>query len=132
MISAEDIMKQAKTRGSESGTKAQVTAKPDIEGKSEPEVIEQIIEDLGQQDVLPTRSGEPIATETEPQVVGEDEINPGESWNSADAGKPHQAGRVALEDEVNPEELLVERGITEAVDELEELDETENPPDDNT
>src|SRR4051794_11250360 len=126
-----DTMKKRQSRESESGTQAQ--ARPDIEGKFEPEVVEGIVEDLEQQDVLPTESGPSIATETEPQVVGVDEISERpESWKSAMGGRPHSAGRTALEDEINPNELLVERGITEAVDELSELDAIENPPDDNS
>jgi hypothetical protein len=126
-------MKKRSSRESEPQRGNQAQAKPDIEGKAEPEVIEQILEDLEQQDVLPTQSGEPIADQDEPQMVGVDQIseNP-ESWNNAMGGRPHSAGRTALEDEIDTSELLVERGITEAVDELSELDAIENPPDDNS
>jgi hypothetical protein len=125
------IMKKNASRGSKPKSGAQ--ARPDIEGKAEPQVIEQIVEDLEQQDVLPALSGEPIVDQDEPQMVGVDEFsgNP-ESWNNAMGGRPHSAGRTALEDEVPPGELLVQRGITEAVDELSELDAIENPPDDNS
>ena len=129
----EIIMKKRSSRESQPESGNQAQAKPDIEGKAEPEVIEQILEDLEQQDVMPTPSGEPIADQGEPQMVGVDEISERpESWNNAMGGRPHSAGRTALEDEVDTSELLVERGIAEAVDELSELDAIENPPDDNS
>ena len=127
------IMKKSASRESKPKSGAQAQARPDIEEKAAPQVIEQIVEDLEQQDVLPALNGEPIADQDQPQMVGVDEFsgNP-ESWNNAMGGRPHSAGRTALEDEVNSSELLVERGITEAVDELSELDAIENPPDDNS
>jgi hypothetical protein len=130
---ADIIMKKRASRESKPEGGDQAQARPDIEGKAEPQVIEQIVEDLEQQDVLPTQSGDAIASENEPQMVGVDEISERpESWNNALGGRPHSAGRNALEDEVATSELLVERGITEAADELSELDAIENPPDDNS
>ena len=100
---------------------------PAREREAEPEVIEQIVEDLGQQDVLPPDSGSDAVTTGDLEKVGEQAGR----WDDPIGGQPHQAGRTALEDETKSSEILVQRGVSEAADELEEIEDSETPPEEN-
>lgn len=91
----------------------------------EDEVVDEIVEDLGQQDVLPTGGGSATMTSEEAVLIA-DELSG--SWNDPIGTSGHQAPRTPLEDEANPSEVLVERGAAEAADELQELDEADAPP----
>jgi hypothetical protein len=97
------------------------------EAEAGPEAIEEIVEDLGQQDVLPPDTGAGTVMNDELEVTGEQAGR----WDDPVGGQPHHAGRKALEDETKSSEILVQRGVAEAADELEEMEEmeaSENPP----
>jgi hypothetical protein len=94
---------------------------------AEPEAIEKVVEDLEQQDVLPPDSGSGTMTNDELEVVGEQAGR----WDDPVGGQPHQAGRKPLEDETKASELLVQQGVTEAEEELEEAEDDELPPEEN-
>jgi hypothetical protein len=94
------------------------------EAEPAPEAIEEIVEDLGQQDVLPTGAGGGAVIDDELEVVGEQAGR----WDEPVGGQPHHAGRKALEDETKSSEILVQRGVTEAADELEEMESSETAP----
>jgi hypothetical protein len=94
------------------------------EAEPEPEAIEKIVEDLGQQDVLPPDSGGSTMMNDELEVVGEQAGR----WDDPVGGQPHQAMRKALEDETKSSEILVQRGVTEAENELDEIESSENSP----
>jgi hypothetical protein len=87
-----------------------------------PDVIDQVVEDLAQQDVMPAGAGDDAMPDAEADMGFEQ----AESWNEAVGGQPHQAKRSKLEDETSASELLVQRGVTEAADELGELDAEES------
>ena|SRR5436190_23440971 len=94
------------------------------EAEADPDAIEEIVEDLEQQDVLPPDSGSDTVMNDDLDVVGEQAGR----WDDPVGGQPHHAGRTALEDEINPSEILVQQGVTEAEDELEEMEASETPP----
>jgi hypothetical protein len=94
------------------------------EAQAEPEAIEEIVEDLGQQDVLPPDTGAGAVMNDELEVTGEQAGR----WDDPVGGQPHHAARKALEDETKSSEILVQRGVTEAADELEDMQATENSP----
>ena len=87
-------------------------------------IVEEIVEDLGQQDVLPTGTGSEVMTSNDAEMVAEEQAS---RWDDPVGGQGHQAGRTPLEDETNPSEVLVQRGVNEAAEELRELDDAEAP-----
>lgn len=88
------------------------------------EVVDEIVEDLGQQDVLPASEGTAVMSSDE-AVLTADEL--AGTWGDPVGTNGHQAPRTPLEDEANPAEILVQRGAEEAADELQELDDAEAP-----
>lgn len=94
------------------------------EAEAEPGAIDEIVEDLEQQDVLPPDTGSDTVMNDDLELAGEQAGR----WDNPVGGQPHQAGRTALEDEINPSEILVQQGVTEAEDELEEMEDSETPP----
>ena len=80
------------------------------------------MEDLSQQDVLPSGSGSDVMAEAEALI---DPDSPAGSWDDPMGELGHRANRIPLEDEVNPEEELVDKGANEAEEELHDLDEEE-------
>lgn len=90
--------------------------------KEDPDVVEQVVEDLGQQDVMP----EGAADDTMPDAEADMGFEQAGSWNDAVGGQPHQAKRSQMEDEASASEMLVQRGVTEAADELDELEAEES------
>lgn len=88
----------------------------------ETQVVDEIVDDLGQQDVLPSEDGDVIMSEEEASLTA-DELSV--AWGDPVGTVGHQAPRVPLEDEANPSEILVQRGATEAADELQELDDSD-------
>ena len=80
------------------------------------------MEDLGQQDVLPSGSASDVIPDMETIVDPESQ---GSHWDEPMGEPGHRASRVPLEDETNPVELLVNQGANEAEEELRDLDEEE-------
>ena len=89
--------------------------------------IENIVEDLSRQDVMPI--GDEIAEESidlDPVDAGDPAaFRQAERWDEPVGGEGHRAARVPLEDENKAADVLVHRGVTEAADELSELEEDE-------
>jgi TATA-binding protein-associated factor Taf7 len=82
--------------------------------------VESVVEDLSQQDVLPSGSSSDVMAESEALIDPDSTVG---SWNDPMGELGHRANRVPLEDEVNPVEELVDKGINEADEELRDLDE---------
>jgi hypothetical protein len=87
-----------------------------------PSQVESVVEDLSQQDVLPSGSGSDVMAEMETLIDPESQAG---SWDDPMGELGHRASRVPLEDEVNPVEELVSQGANEAEEELRDLDEEE-------
>ncbi|TLD72234.1 hypothetical protein FEM03_02435 [Phragmitibacter flavus] len=81
--------------------------------------VDEIVEDLTQQDVLPSVSGS-LDEPEEPIVGGIDETG---RWDEPIGERGHRAHRNPLDDETNYAELLVNDGLDEADEELRDLDE---------
>jgi TATA-binding protein-associated factor Taf7 len=90
----------------------------------ETDVVEKIVDDLAQQDVLPPETQSDVPDDVATVMNAEDQAG---NWEDPAGGKGHQAARTPLEDESEAAEILVERGVSEAEAELEELDEEETP-----
>jgi hypothetical protein len=58
------------------------------------------------------------------EVVGEQAGR----WDDPVGGQPHHAVRKPLEDETKSAEILVQRGVAEAENELEEMETSETAP----
>jgi len=97
--------------------------------KPAPTNVEDIVEDLGQQDVLPAETDGEVMSSRDAELVAEEQTS---RWDDPVGGQGHQAGRTPLDDETKAAEVLVQRGVNEAVEELRELDATETPADDNS
>jgi hypothetical protein len=93
------------------------------EPQADPEVIDEIVEDLVQQDVLPPDAGDGTVMNDDLEEVGEQAGR----WDEPVGGQPHHAGRTALDDETKSSEILVQRGVSEAADELEDAEGGEMP-----
>jgi hypothetical protein len=93
--------------------------------KPEPEAIERIVDDLSQQDVLPSNEGDATMSADDELIDAGEQAG---SWNEPAGGVGHQMKRTPLEDETKAAEVLVQRGVNEAADELDELQEDETSP----
>lgn len=91
----------------------------------DPEIVDQIVEDLGQQDVLPAGPDTDIMSPHDAEMIAEEQAG---RWDEPVGAQGHQAKRMALEDETKSSEMLVQRGVTEAAEELRELDDEEASP----
>jgi hypothetical protein len=92
----------------------------------ETDVVDEIVEDLSQQDVLPASAQTESMPSRDGDMVAEEQAG---NWDEPAGGVGHQAPRTPLEDECKASEALVERGVTEAGEELRELEEEESLPD---
>jgi TATA-binding protein-associated factor Taf7 len=97
--------------------------KTKLSPERESDVVDKIVEDLVQQDVLPFEGEGELGSEPGAEANAEDQVG---SWTNSEAGKGHRAERTPLEDETKAAEVLVNRGVDEAEEELEELGEGEN------
>lgn len=88
-------------------------------------IVDEIVEDLTQQDVLPADEADALMSPEEAELTADELVA---SWGDPVGTSGHQASRVPLEDEANPAEVLVQRGATEAADEIEEMDESDGEP----
>lgn len=87
-----------------------------------PMPVENVVEDLNQQDVLPSGSGSDVIPEMETIVDPESQVS---RWDEPMGEPGHRASRTPLEDEASAAELLVGHGVDEADEELRDLDEEE-------
>jgi hypothetical protein len=87
-----------------------------------PQLVESVVEDLSQQDVLPSGDASDVIPEMETIVDLESQSGP---WNEPMGEPGHRASKVPLEDETSAAELLVGKGVNEADEELRDLDEEE-------
>lgn len=88
--------------------------------------VESIIEDLSQQDVMP--SGETSSLEGIPDL-SKSALLQSQGWDEAGADYGERTPRRPLEDETNISERLVNNGIAEADEELRELEELDTEED---
>ena len=86
------------------------------------------MDDLSQQDVLPSGSGSDVIPEMETIVDPESQ---GSRWDEPMGEPGHRASRAPLEDETSAAELLVNQGVNEAEEELRDLDEEEEMEEEN-
>ena len=93
----------------------------------DPDTVEEIVEDLAQQDVLPMNADPENAASPDEEMTAEEHAG---RWDEPVGDQGHQAKRTALEDEAKASEVLVQRGVSEAEEELEELDADESSPED--
>ena len=89
--------------------------------------IDSIVEDLAQQDVLPIDEGSPDASDPLSSLRTDELTSFGQagSWDEPIGGEGQRARRIPLEDETKAADLLARRGVTEAADELNEIEEEE-------
>lgn len=90
--------------------------------------VENVVEDLNQQDVLPSGTGADVIPEMETIVDPESQLS---RWDEPMGEPGHRASRAPLEDEVNAVEELVQKGVSEADEELRDLDEEEEMEEEN-
>jgi hypothetical protein len=93
----------------------------DNEDPNTADSVEDIVEDLTQQDVLPSVTGS--MEEPEDAIAGG--IDETGRWDEPIGERGHRAQRHALDDETSYAEKLVSDGLDEADEELRELDEDE-------
>jgi hypothetical protein len=84
--------------------------------------VESVVEDLSQQDVLPSGNASDVIPDMETIVDPESQSG---RWDEPMGEPGHRASRVPLEDEASAAEQLVDKGINEADEELRDLDEAE-------
>jgi hypothetical protein len=87
-----------------------------------PSPVDSVVEDLSQQDVLPSGSASDAIPDMETIVDPESQ---GSRWDEPMGEPGHRASKVPLEDETSAAELLVSQGANEAEEELRDLDEEE-------
>jgi hypothetical protein len=93
-----------------------------LQTDADQELIEEIVDDLALQDSMPADSGAVRAEKT----LEADEVEGSVSgWEDPMGSQGHQMARAALEDEVTGPETMVERGLEEAEEELDEMAEEE-------
>lgn len=97
-------------------------AKRPSEDTPVPLPVESVVEDLSQQDVLPSGDASDVIPGMETIVDLEGQSGP---WDEPMGEPGHRASRMPLEDEASAAELLVDKGISEADEELRDLDEAE-------
>ncbi len=85
-----------------------------------PLIVERIVEDLGQQDVLPPGDS-PEFIESPDAVM--DALDHLSRWDEPVGGSGRRAVPVPLENETNTAEALVTRGLDEADEELRDIGE---------
>src|SRR5882757_7721209 len=93
-----------------------------IAPESEVDAADAVIEDLNQQDVLPSNEGDVIPDTGEPE---DEALTQAGSWDNPASDLGHRASKQPLEDEIKATEDLVNMGVDEADEELRELDEDE-------
>ena len=84
--------------------------------------MDSIVEDLNQQDVLPSDQEPTLDNDLETILDTESQAS---NWGEPVGELGHRAVRSPLEDEVKASEVLVSQGLTEADEELRELEEQE-------
>ena len=82
-----------------------------------------LVEDLAQQDVLPAGQGVIVPDDRETLTGAMTQAG---HWDDLVVDLGHRLDRQPMEDEVNPSEDLVQKGVDEADEELRELDEEDN------
>lgn len=88
-----------------------------------PDPVESIVDDLNQQDFMP--SDEETILEEFPEV-GQNALLMSHSWDEAGVENGDRVARVPLEDETSCSERLVQDGMEEADEELRDLEEQDD------
>jgi len=90
-----------------------------------PDPADSVVDDLSQQDVLPTGASESVILPDDRETLTGAMTQAGH-WDDLVVDLGHRVDKQPLEDEVKASEDLVQRGVEEADEDLRELDEEDN------